>query len=210
MGCAAAFARTEDFYHYDILAMSLPDNRNLTLFPERIGGRYVRLERPMPVYSRGRDRFDVWLSRSPDLRYWGDGTLVLAVEQVPYANDKIGPAAPPIRTDKGWLALFHAVDVDPNRGKNGWEPAWRKRYCAGVMLLDLEDPSRVLGVAQRPLIAPETVWETDEGFRTNVIFPCSMLEGDKGEARIYYGASDAVICLATAGVDDLVREALEF
>jgi hypothetical protein len=78
----------------------------MVLFTEKIGGLFRRLERPFPVYSRGgKDRFDMWASASPDLRYWGDTALVLAVEQVPWANDKLGPGAPPVKTRKGWLAL---------------------------------------------------------------------------------------------------------
>jgi beta-1,4-mannooligosaccharide/beta-1,4-mannosyl-N-acetylglucosamine phosphorylase len=135
-GIRGGVAVTEDFAHWDILSMSAPDNRNMVLFPERIGGQYVRLERPMPVYGRaGRERFDVWLSDSPDLRYWGNSAFVLGVEDVPYANLKIGPAAPPVKTARGWLTTFHAVDFDPARGKNGWEDRWQKRYTAGLMLL---------------------------------------------------------------------------
>lgn len=72
------------------------------------------------------------------------------------------------------------------------------------MLLDLEDPSKVIGMSKVPLLAPETSWEIDEGFRTNVIFPGGMLLEDDGQVKIYYGASDTVECLATAHVDDLV------
>lgn len=203
-GLRGGIAHTPDLHRFDIVSLSAPDNRNMVLFPEKIGGYYYRLERPMPVYSRGKDRFDTWISKSPDLKFWGESQMVLPVEAVPYANDKTGPAAPPIRTKAGWLALFHAVDLDESRGKNGWEDAWRKRYCAGLMLLDLEDPSKVLGVMREPLIAPETYWEVDEGFRTNAVFPCGMVLEDDGEVRIYYGAGDAVICLATANVDELI------
>lgn len=208
-GLRGGIAHTSDLHHFDILSLSVPDNRNMVLFPEKIGGYYYRLERPMPVYSRGKDRFDTWISKSPDLKFWGESSLVLPVEAVPYANDKTGPAAPPIRTKAGWLTLFHAVDVDPSRGKNGWEDYWRKRYCAGLMLLDLDDPSKVLGVMRQPLIAPETYWEADEGFRTNAVFPCGMVLEDDGEVRIYYGASDEVICLATADVDELAALCLK-
>lgn len=128
----------------------------MVLFPEKINGNYVRLERPFTVYSRGGlDRFDTWIAESPDLVYWGRSDLLLAVEQVPFANDKIGPAAPPVKTDKGWLTTFHAVDLDPARGKNGWEPSWKKRYTAGIMLLDLHNPKKILGMSASPLLAPE-------------------------------------------------------
>jgi len=204
-GIHGAVAVTDDFHHYEILSMTVPDNRNMVLFPEKIGGMYFRLERPFPVYSRGgQDRFDIWCGRSGDLSYWGRHALVLAVEQVPYANDKIGPAAPPVKTPKGWLTTIHAVDIGPERGKNGWERAWRKRYCAGIMLLDLDDPSKVIGFSREPLIAPELDYEVEGGFRNDVIFPGGMILEDTGEVKIYYGAADTVECLATAHVDDLL------
>lgn len=203
-GIRGCIARTEDFEKIDILSLSVPENRNMVLFPEKINGRYMRLERPMPVYSLDRDRFDIWLSASPDLRYWGDSRMVLTVEDVPFANNKIGPGAPPIKTPQGWLALFHAVHKDESRGKNGWEDRWQKCYTAGIMLLDLEDPSKVIGMSKIPLMAPETYWETEDGFRTNAIFPGGMLLEEDGEVKIYYGASDTVECLATADVGDLV------
>jgi beta-1,4-mannooligosaccharide/beta-1,4-mannosyl-N-acetylglucosamine phosphorylase len=205
-GLRGGIAVTEDFARFDILSMTVPDNRNLVLFPEKVGGKYVRLERPFPVYSRGgRDRFDIWLSDSPDLRYWGNGQLVLAVEDVWYANDKIGPGAPPIKTSHGWLALFHAVDRDNTRGKNGWEETWQKRYTVGVMLLDLDNPAKVIGLCRDPLMAPEAPYEVEGGYRNNAIFPGGMILEPDGEVKIYYGAADTVECLATAHVDDLLK-----
>jgi len=208
-GVRGGIAKTDDFERFEILSLSAPDNRNMVLFPERIGGHFVRLERPFPVYSRwGRELFDIWISDSPDLRYWGGTDLLLGTEDVPFANAKIGPAAPPVRTPKGWLTTFHAVDIDDSRGKNGWEDSWKKRYTAGLMLLDLEDPRKIVGLSTQPLLAPEAPYETDGGFRNNVIFPCGLvLEGD--EVRIYYGAADSVICLATAALDDLLKLCLE-
>jgi beta-1,4-mannooligosaccharide/beta-1,4-mannosyl-N-acetylglucosamine phosphorylase len=208
-GIRGGIAVTDDFQDFEIISMTVPDNRNMVLFPERIGGHYVRLERPMPVYSRGRDRFDTWISDSPDLRYWGNSKLLFGVEHVPYANDKVGPGAPPVRTDKGWLTTFHTVDIDPSRGKNGWEPTWKKRYCAGIALLDLEDPSKVIGMYKEPLLAPEADYEAKDGFRTQVIFPGGMILEDDGEVKIYYGAADTVECLVTGHVDDLVKLCLD-
>ena len=205
-GVCGGIAVTEDFEKFKIPTISTPDNRNMVLFPEKIGGKYVRLERPFPVYSRDNvDRFDIWISSSPDLRYWGDSNLVMGVEDVPFANNKIGPAAPPVKTSKGWLTLFHAVDINPRRGKNGWEDSWTKRYTAGIMLLDLENPQKVTGLCREPLIAPELPYETEEGLRNNVIFPGGMILEDTGEVKIYYGSADTVECLATAHVDDLLN-----
>lgn len=204
-GIRGGIAKTTDFKTYEMISLSAPDNRNMVLFPEKINGEYVRLERPMPVYSRGGDRFDIWLSYSKDLVYWGKSELVLATEDVPYCNDKIGPGAPPLKTDAGWLVLFHAVDRDDSRGKNGWEDRWQKRYTIGAMLLDLNDPSKVLGYSEKPIMVPETYDEVAEGFRTNVLFPCgAILEDDKKTVRIYYGASDTVVKVATAPLDKLL------
>lgn len=204
-GVRGGIAYTEDFRTLNILSLSVPDNRNMVLFPEKINGYYARLERPMPVYSRGGDRFDIWVSKSPDLRFWGNSELVLGVENVPFANDKIGPAAPPVKTKYGWLTTFHAVERDDTRGKHGWEASWKKLYYGGIMLLDLDNPAKVIGMYRKPLIAPELSFETEEGFRTDVIFPGGMILEDNGEVKIYYGASDTVECLATADANDLVR-----
>lgn len=202
-GLRGGIARTEDFNKFEILSLSLPDNRNMVLFPEKIGGRYFRLERPFPVYSRGGDRFDTWSGWSPDLIHWGAHELVLPVEAVPFANDKTGPAAPPVRTSKGWLTTFHAVWRDPSRNLGGWEPSWHKTYHAGIMLLDLENPSRVIGLSHTPLISPEADYETT-GFRNHVVFPGGMILEDSGEVKIYYGGADTVVALATASLDDLL------
>ena len=201
-GIRGGIAVSDDLKTFEILSLSTPDNRNMVLFPEKINGKYVRLERPMPMY--GHNRFDIWLSESPDLVYWGNSKLVLGAEDVPYCNDKIGPAAPPIKTDKGWLTLFHSVDIDDTRGKNGWEPTWKKRYVIGIMLLDLKDPSRVVGMSKLPLMVPETEIELKGGFRDNVLFPCALIPEDDGTIKIYYGVGDAIVCLATAKLTDLL------
>lgn len=203
-GLRGGIAVTDDFQKFEILSLSVPDNRNMALFPQKIGGKYVRLERPMPIYSRGKDRFDMWISDSKDLKYWGNHQLLAGVENFPYANDKIGPAAPPIRTKKGWLVVTHCVDIDYTRGKNGWEDKWQKRYSAGVMLLDLKDPTKIVGLSPEPLIAPEAPYEIDGGFRDQVIFPCGCIAEDDGSVKIYYGAADTYVCLATAKLKDLI------
>lgn len=92
--------------------------------------------------------------------------------------------------------------------KNGWERKWKKVYCAGIMLLDLEDPSKVLGICKEPLLMPEASYELYNGFRYNVIFPCGMVE-ENGMTKIYYGAGDTVTCLATAKTENLIRLCLE-
>lgn len=203
-GVRAGVARSTDFADFEILSLSAPENRNTVLFPEKVGGRYVRLERPFPIYSRSEpEAFDIWISSSDDLVDWGNHDLVLGVEDVPFSNRKIGPGAPPLKTDRGWLATFHAVDYDERRGKHGWEESWKKRYTIGLMLLDLDDPRKVIGKANRPLMVPEAPYETDGGFRNHVLFPGGMTR-DGDEVRIYYGAADTVECVATADINDLL------
>lgn len=203
-GLRGGIATTEDLETFEIQSLSVPDNRNMVLFPERFGDRYVRLERPMPVYSRygAAEAFDIWLSESPDLRFWGESRLVLGAERVPYASCKIGPAAPPIRTDRGWLATIHAVRYTEHE-LYSWHGGWNKEYCAGLMLLDLEDPSKVIGLSRNPIIPPVEDYELT-GFRGNVIFPGGMILEDSGEVKIYYGAADTVECLATADIGELL------
>lgn len=204
-GVCGGIATSKDLKKFDVKSISVPENRNMVLFPEKVNGKYVRLERPMPVYSRDGNYFDIWISDSPDLVYWGNSKLVMGTEDVPFCNDKIGPGAPPILTDKGWLMIFHSVDVDPTRGKNGWEAYWRKRYVIGIALLDKNDPSKVIGMSKKPLIVPEGPMETKFGYRANALFPCGMLlEEDNKTVRIYYSAGDAVVRLATANVDELL------
>jgi len=203
-GVRGGIAATEDFENFEVISLSVPDNRNMVLFSEKIGGKFVRLERPFPLYSRG-EHFDVWLSDSADLKYWGNSDLLLGWDEVPFSNLKIGPGAPPVKTAKGWLTTFHATDLDESRGKNGWEERWQKRYTIGIMLLELNNPYKIKGISPKPLIVPETSYEQKEGFRTNVLFPGGMILEDNGEVKIYYGAADTVECVATANVDDLIK-----
>ncbi|MBR0457635.1 MAG: glycoside hydrolase family 130 protein [Victivallales bacterium] len=205
-GLRGGVAMTEDFDKFEILSLSAPDNRNMVLFPEKIKGMFLRLERPLPVYGRDanhKESFDLWCSFSPDLRFWGDTSLVLPAENVAYANSKIGPGAPPIKTKDGWLCAIHAV-TKVEEELPAWHANWHKVYFAGLMLLDLDDPSKVLSVSKKPLLVPEEPYELD-GFRGSVIFPGGMILEDSGEVKIYYGAADTVECLATADVNDLVK-----
>jgi beta-1,4-mannooligosaccharide/beta-1,4-mannosyl-N-acetylglucosamine phosphorylase len=216
-GLRGGVAATDDFENGEVLSASVPDNRNMVLFPEKIGGHYYRFERAVNTFGGlhlAPDQAMMWCSRSPDLRHWGFSQHVLATEDIPFANSKMGPGAPPIKTAKGWLTTFHGVWQDDTRGKNGWESKWPKIYMAGLMLMDLEEPWKIIGFSDKPLLSPEAWYETGEdipegksfeGFRNHVIFPGGMILEDSGEVKIYYGAADTVECLATADVGDLFQ-----
>ncbi len=128
----------------------------------------------------------------------------MSVEDVPWANAKIGPGSPPVRTAEGWLIFFHAVDIDDSRGKNGWEVRWTKRYTAGAALLDIKRPWEVRRRGAEPVLVPEAGYETREGFRTNVVFPGAAILEPDGMIKLYYGAADTVICLAEAKLEDVL------
>lgn len=199
---------SDDFSKVEVLGMSAPDNRNMVMFPERINGKLARLERPMPVYSidHSDEEFSIWYSDSPDGIYWGNSQPVLGAFDVPYANSKIGPAAPPIKTDRGWLTLFHSVWKDSQNKLIGWEPyGWYKKYVVGAMLLDIDQPWKVIAMSPEPVMVPQEQYPYEiDGFRGSVIFPCGIVEEDERKVRIYYGASDTVVAMATCEIDKLL------
>lgn len=214
-GMQGGILRTRDFRRFEALCVVPPNNRDLVLFPEKVGGYYVRLERPMNDGAK-RDahpgEFGIYLSRSRDLEFWDSPRRILAAQEVPFANGRVGAGAPPIRTREGWLTIFHTVHGSDARGKNGWEPKWSNRYDAAIMLLDLEDPTRIRALARVPLLQPEAPYEVwdgksflSDGYRGSVVFPTAAVTGDDGIVRVYYGAADSFVCLATARLDDLVR-----
>ena len=191
-GVQGGIAVTDDFENFELLSMAVPDNRNMVLFPEKIDNEFIRLERPFPVYSRGgKEAFDIWISNSPDCVYWGKSRLLLGAENVPYCNCKIGPAAPPVKTEKGWLALYHGA------GDNSV-------YTLHLCLLDLNDPRKVLKRTFEPIMVPELKWEK-EGFFPNVIFSNGWIKEADGRMLIYYGAADDSIGLAETTVDGLLN-----
>ncbi len=205
-GVRGAIFVTEDFEHFELLSMSVPDNRNMTLFPQKFDDKYLRLERPFSWYKGGDERFDIWMSDSPDLKYWGNSHLFLSSTEVPFANNRIGAGAPPVKTPKGWLVVFHAVYRYKDRVFKGWEENWNKQYMAGVLLLDLDNPDKILGFSREPLLVPEKKYDYEvNGFRGNVIFPGGVVSEDNGEVKIYYGAADTVQALAVAQIDDLIN-----
>lgn len=194
-GVRQAIASTKDFEYFDRISLSLPDNRNGALFPEKFGEYYVRLERPFPLYNNvGYSNLSIWISYSPDLVFWGKHQLVLGAKDVPWGTHKIGPGAPPIKTDQGWLEIFHAVELTS---------AGEKIYRLGCMLLELENPAKIKGVAKGYILEPEEEFEKT-GYVNNVVFTCGAICEDNGEVKVYYGAADERMCVATANIDELV------
>ena len=189
---------------FDAVCVGVPQQRNMILCPEKVNGLYMRLERPANQYL---DPFHIWYSFSPDLRYWGDSELVLGCEDVPFANRKIGGGAPFLKTSEGWLLIFHAVDDNPDRARivRGGR-TWSKRYSCGAALFAPDDPTKLIAIAEEPLIVAETPYET--GFADlwveNTIFPCgAILMDDRRTLRIYYGAGDYSTNMAETTLEEL-------
>ena len=191
-GVSAALASTTDFVTFVRHGITFPpENKDMVLFPEQIQGDYVALHRPAnSTFSPPQ----MWVARSKDLIDWGRHQH-LAGGVYDWEGGRIGAGPPPIKTDEGWLELHHGS------GRSG--PGGTGVYAGGVMLLDLEDPSRVLRRSPQPILVPEAEYEM-EGFVGDVVFPTGVVEtGDT--LLVYYGAADT----ATAVVELSRHEVLD-
>ncbi|MBN1456401.1 MAG: hypothetical protein JW912_00945 [Sedimentisphaerales bacterium] len=165
------------------------DDRDVILFPEKIAGKYVTLHRPMEWAGKeyGTEYPSMWIAFSDDLLEWKELKL-LAKGKYDWES-KIGGSTPPIKTERGWLVLYHAVGED-------------SYYRLGAMLLDLEDPLKVLHRTKDWLLQPEEPYET-EGLYNGVVFPCGNIVIDN-TLFVYYGGADKYVCLATCQLDELL------
>jgi predicted GH43/DUF377 family glycosyl hydrolase len=191
----SGIAVSRDGIHFTPLCFTTPpeiDDRDNTLFPEKIDGRFALLRRPMQYVGSqyGTDRPGIWISFSEDLLAWTDPELVAVAEQPDWEGEKIGAAATPLRTERGWLVLYHGVDK-------------RAVYRVGAMLLDLADPRRVLARTPHYIMEPEAYYETTGLVIPNVIFPTGNFLRN-GLLNVYYGCCDTAIGLATAPLADVL------
>jgi predicted GH43/DUF377 family glycosyl hydrolase len=190
-GPLVSLATTPDFVTFTRLGpVTLPENKDAAVFPVRFDGRYAMLNRPSPSLPMGAH---IWLSFSPDLTHWGDHQIVLPCRKGGWWDaNKIGLSPPPLLTDDGWLILYHGVRQTIAGGI----------YRLGLALLDTKDPRRVLRRADEWIFGPEEAYER-QGDVADVVFPCGwVVEGD--ELRIYYGAADSSMALATASVSEVL------
>ncbi len=170
----------------------LPFNRNGVLFPRKIHGKYALLNRPS---DNGHTPFgDIFYSQSPDLHYWGDHRFVMGTIKNTWQGTKIGAGPIPIETSEGWLLLYHGVLTSCN----GFV------YHMGAVLLDLDEPWKVIRRAEPYLLSPQKTYEC-VGDVPNVVFPCAALvDAPSGRIAIYYGGADTVTCLAFSTTDALI------
>ena len=191
-----ALARVKDFLEFTRMGVITPydaDERDVVLFPEKIQGRYAAIHRPSNWIGPGYpvERPSIWfafLDGLPGRMY--DHKVIMEPEQ-PWEGKKIGAGPPPIKTDAGWLLIYHGVDPD-------------RVYRAGAALLDLEEPWKVIARTPQPILEPEEEYER-EGDVPNVVFPeGAMVIGD--ELVVFYGGADKVCCAARVRLDELVND----
>jgi predicted GH43/DUF377 family glycosyl hydrolase/glycosyltransferase involved in cell wall biosynthesis len=193
LGITTSRLTTTDFRAFDRHGvMFLPDHKDVVLFPERVGGRYVAFTRPMPQ-SFGRV-LGMWIAFSDDLVSWGDHRPLALPRPGFWDELRTGAGTTPIRVPEGWLEIYHGVDRS-------------SRYALGGLLLDSDDPSRVIARSPEPILAPIAPYE-HEGLLPDIVFSCGHVALDDAgkDIRVYYGAADCCLAAADIRVRDIIDQ----
>lgn len=177
---------TKDFHHFKISTLNghMARNKGMALFPRRINGLYAMITRS--------DGENLYLSYSDNIHFWFAGVKIEAPEN-PWELVQIGNCGSPLETEKGWLLLTHGVGP-------------MRKYCIGVSLLDLKDPSKIIGRLEEPLLAPRE--EEREGYVPNVVYSCGSIILNN-ELIIPYAISDSESHVASIPVDELLEKLLK-
>ena len=189
-GPLVCLAATKDFVTFERRGvLHPPDDKDAALFPERFGDRWALIHRPAPT-TPGLGTH-LWISWSPDLRYWGGAQILLPARRGAWWDaNKVGLGPPPLLTDRGWLLCYHGVRTT----------ASGSIYRLGLALLDRDDPSIVLQRGREWVFGPSTAYECT-GDVPNVVFPCGWVLDDDGDTlRLYYGSADSVVGVATGSL----------
>jgi predicted GH43/DUF377 family glycosyl hydrolase len=192
-GPMVALATTTDFRSVTRLgAVMPPEDKDAALFPRRFDGRWAMIHRPTPL----RGGAHIWVSYSPDLRHWGDHTLLLEARDGAWWDaGKIGLGPPPLLTTEGWLILYHGVHA------TSAGPIYR----VGFALTAADEPTRLLRRSQGWVFGPSETYER-EGDVPQVVFPCGWLLDEAGDRlAMYYGSADTSISVATASFADVME-----
>ena len=191
-GPCIGLGKTVDFNYFELVEIVLPPyNRNAVLFPRKINGEYAMFHRPS---DNGHTPFgDIFMCFSKDLVYWGKHRFVMGTRGG-WQSTKIGAGPVPIETKEGWVLIYHGVLTSCN----GFV------YSAGAAILDLDEPWRVIYRTKKYIIAPTELYEC-VGDVPNVVFPCATLyDKPSDELKVYYGAADTCVCLATCTLNSLI------
>jgi predicted GH43/DUF377 family glycosyl hydrolase len=191
-GPGVSLALTKDFRTFERFGVVMsPEDKDAALLPRRIGGLWALIHRPMTTLG-----VHMWISYSPDLRYWGDHKLMLLARRGAWWDaNKIGLSPPPIETSRGWLTLYHGVR----------QTASGALYRLGLALFDIDHPEKCLSRGESWIFGPEADYERGGDVR-DVVFPCGYTLGADGDAiNLYYGAADSCIALARGSVRSLLE-----
>ncbi|MDP9267017.1 MAG: glycosidase [Acidobacteriota bacterium] len=191
-GPGVSLALTKDFRTFERYGVVMsPEDKDAALLPRRINGLWALIHRPMTTLG-----VHMWISYSPDLRYWGKHQLMLQARRGAWWDaNKIGLSPPPIETDRGWLVLYHGVR----------HTASGALYRLGLALFDLEEPQKCLLRGESWIFGPEEEYERVGDVR-DVVFPCGYTLGADGDTiNLYYGAADSCIALAHGSVRALLQ-----
>lgn len=189
LGITTSRLSTTDFRSFERGGVIfLPDMKDVVFFPERVRDRFLAFTRPMPgSFSRV---LGIWLAESPDMTHWGAHRQVAMPRPGMWDEARIGASLTPFRVDDGWLEVYHGADRT-------------NRYGMGAMLLDADDPAKVLARSSHPLLGPELEYERS-GFLLDVVFPSGHVALDEERIRVYYGAADSYLAAADFSIADIL------
>lgn len=187
-GVGVGLRTTTDWKNFQSHGMILPPhNKDCAIFEEKINGLYYALHRPSSVDIGGNY---IWLAESPDGIHWGNHQCIIKTRENLWDSARIGAGAAPIKTDKGWLEIYHGANH-------------QHQYCLGAFLLDSSNPSKVIARTEEPIMIPSATYELS-GFFGNVVFTNGHIVDPDGDTlTIYYGASDEFICGARLSIKEI-------
>ncbi len=194
-GPMVSLALTKDFTEFERMGPLLPpEDKDAALFPRKINGKWILIHRPVTV--SGEPGTHIWASSSEDLKHWGDHRVLIPARTGAWWDaNKVGLSAQPLETPDGWLILYHGMR----------QTAAGAIYRLGLVLLDLENPFKILHRSDEWIFGPQTIYEK-EGDVGGAVFPCGwVLDPATEKVRMYYGAADTCIALATANLSDLLQ-----
>jgi predicted GH43/DUF377 family glycosyl hydrolase len=186
-GIGESMVSTKDFVNFAYHGMIFcPDNKDVIIFPEQINGKYYALHRPT---TKSIGKPEIWIAESDNLLYWGNHKHLLGLREGMWDSGRIGGGAVPIKTDRGWLELYHGATTD-------------HRYCMGAVLLDLHNPAKVIARSVLPILEPEADYEI-KGFFGDVVFSCGAI-ADGDIVKIYYGVADTSMACAELSLKEIL------
>ena len=190
-GPGVSLALTRDFRSFERFGVIMPpEDKDAALLPRRINGYWAMIHRPVTPTGA-----HMWISYSPDLRHWGSHKVILEARRGGWWDaNKIGLCSPPIETSKGWLTIYHGVR----------KTASGSIYRLGLALFDLEKPEVCLQRGSSWMFGPEAPYERIGDVR-DVVFPCGQtIAADGDTIRLYYGAADSCMAMATGSIRSLL------